>query len=141
MPRSVSSHEAPLHTTLPFVGRYSPAIARRIVVLPLPEGPASAMNSPAATENLTSSGMGVACRSSTSRPRPADAASAMPATHALGQNVAEGNRKQREEKEKRSHAAGRGIVKRLDAIVDRNGDRPRLARDAAPDHQDDAELA
>ena len=39
-------------------GRYSPAMLRRIVVLPLPDGPKIASTSPASQVNSTSSGIG-----------------------------------------------------------------------------------
>ena len=42
MPRSVSSHTSSPSAIRPRAGRRSPATARRIVVLPAPDGPTSA---------------------------------------------------------------------------------------------------
>src|SRR5205085_11519460 len=53
-PRAVSSHTS-LHSTRPARGRESPAMTRRTVVLPAPEGPARASGAPAATSNPTPS--------------------------------------------------------------------------------------
>jgi len=44
---------APLSWIMPVVGVSNPAIMRRIVVLPQPDGPSNAMNSPGVTDSST----------------------------------------------------------------------------------------
>src|SRR5690348_5816234 len=44
---------APSMAIDPSLGRMKPAIMRKVVVLPQPEGPSSEMNSPAASDRLT----------------------------------------------------------------------------------------
>ena len=55
MPRAVSSQVSPFASTRPCSGRSSPAATRRRLVLPAPEGPASARHSPCSTVSSTSS--------------------------------------------------------------------------------------
>ena len=122
--------------TIACAGFDSPAIARRIVVLPLPDGPKIASTSPASHENSTSSAIGVDWRRATERP-----ASATTRTHAARQRGGERQRGDGDDQQRRRHHAGRAIVERLHAVVDRHAQRARAARQVAADHQHDAELA
>ncbi len=61
MPAALSNQASPSITTRPAFGRYSPAIVRRIVDLPLPDGPTSASTSPGAQASAAASGMGSSC--------------------------------------------------------------------------------
>src|SRR3954471_15959933 len=57
-PRSGAATSSPPIETVPALGRSRPAMQRKVVVLPQPEGPSSTTISPAAMRKLTSSTAG-----------------------------------------------------------------------------------
>src|SRR3954468_23413782 len=112
---SVSSHVSPSQMICPKAGRYRPAIVRRIVVLPAPEGPISAVISPGRHVNARSSGIVPPCLILTVSPP--IVASGMPAAYMPGQAIDDGDRDNREDEEKRRHRACGRRVERLRTVV------------------------
>src|SRR5215203_3920169 len=135
----VSSQVSPSQMICPKAGRYRPAIVRRIVVLPAPEGPISATISPGRHVNARSSGITPPCLILTVSPP--IVASGMPAAHMPSQAIDDGDRDDREGEEKRRYRACSRRVERLRTVVDGERCGLGLPRDAAADHQHDAELA
>src|SRR5687767_11125809 len=116
-------------------------MARKVVVLPLPDGPTSARISPGSTSSAKSSGMGLCWRMRALRPVRAGAASAMAPADPLRQPVAQRDCRKRYEEEHRRHARRGDVVEGLHPVVNGDGDGACFARNAAADHEDDAELA
>src|SRR5581483_177988 len=112
-------------------------MARSVVLLPLPETPTSASNSPSAQDKSTLRGIGVLWCSSIRR---SPLLVIMPANPAR-ENVRDAQHKQGQRKQQRRHHVGSVIVEGLNPIVNRNGNRARLVRDTATNHEDDAKLA
>src|SRR5262245_24795366 len=90
-------------------GLDKPAIARRMVVLPLPDGPKIASTSPGSHENATSSAIGADCE------RVTDRRSAT--SHAARERRGQRERRYGNDEQRRRHHARRPIVKGLHAIV------------------------
>ena len=110
---------------------------RRIVVLPLPDGPKIASTSPGSHVNSTSSGIGAGLPEADRQAPISHGAAPHGATSAVvAISVGHGDGQQR-----RGHDAGAAVVEGLHAIVDGDAERARLARQVAADHQHDAELA
>src|SRR5436305_14595170 len=132
MPRERSSHISSPQVTRPRSGVWVPAIIRRIVVLPAPDGPASARHWPGATWSATSSSMS-----------PTGPASSASSTAENGRAYNESDSNQHgcgdDNQDRRKRERGRKIVCEL--VVDRQwhrlGDPPQRARE----HQRGAEFA
>src|SRR5215212_9457178 len=114
-------------------------MARRTVLLPAPDGPTRASNSPGAQVNSTLIGIeSVWCRVTLSSP--CVAGSGMALSDPAGQGVGDADRRNREGEEHRCHDAGARLIESLGSVVDRERDRLRLTRDAAAHHQHHSEL-
>src|SRR5688500_16592103 len=111
-------------------------MARRMLDLPLPEGPTSANTSPGAQASFASRAIGAGCLSSTCSPL-----SAMIPRPARGGEAGRADGKQRNDQQRCGHDAGGRRMDGLEAVVDGDGDGPGLTRYAASHHEHDAELA
>src|SRR5262249_33204472 len=107
---------------------------RRRVLLPLPDGPTRASNWPGGHAISASSDMGADWRARKRRPGSATAHS-----HAAGEQVHEPDGDEGKEQEQGGHGRRGTIVESLRAVVNRDGDRSRLARDVAAHHEYHAE--
>src|SRR5688572_15666592 len=105
-------------------------MARKVVVLPLPDGPTSARISPGCACTATSSAMGLCCRIVALRPVRAGAASATAPPDPLRQPVAQRDRREGYQEEHGGHARGGEVVEGLNPVIDGQGDRARLAGNA-----------
>src|SRR5437764_4102030 len=115
IPRAVSSHVS-LQSTRPARGRARPAITRRTVVLPAPEGPARASGAPGCTWSAT--------------------------PPASTRSIDQLHREEHRERDRRQHGPERERRRevRAEALVDRQRRRLRYPAERAREHQRGAKL-
>src|SRR3990172_11204277 len=110
---------------VPRVGRSKPAIMRKVVVLPQPEGPSSTKNSPSSIESVRS--LTATVRPNCLRTLTSRMPTALALDHAEGQaahEIALHEEGQHDDGRRHEHAGGRG---------DAPGDRARLDGDGGDD--------
>src|ERR687898_859487 len=106
MPRSTSSQTRSPHATRPARGATSPATTRSTLLLPAPDGPASARHSPAATSSATSSSRSPSrCSAVTASPP----ISVVPESIALEELDRQQDRDRRERPRRRRAERARGV--------------------------------
>src|SRR5262245_62950562 len=132
---AVSSHVSSPDRTTAVAGRYNPAIVRRIVVLPLPDGPNSATTWSDSQVNSTSSGIGATWRRRTKSLWSATAGHDAPRQRGRRHERDDGDDEQRG-----GHDTRRLVIESLHTVIDRDAQGARLAGQVAADHEHDAEL-
>src|SRR5688572_3797848 len=136
MPRSTSSQTRSPHATRPARGATSPATTRSTLLLPAPDGPASARHSPAATSSATSSSRSPSrCSAVTSSPP----ISVVPESIALEELDRQQDRGRDGDEHRRQREGGLEVGR--EALVDRERRGLGDAGQRAGEHERGAELA
>ena len=136
---------SPSNRMTPASGRSRPAIWRRIVVLPAPDGPNSTSIDPGrrSTSRRASIAKPPANRCATatrSAAAPAVSDAVFSHTDRCSEYV-DARIEERHDQQQQRRPRRRRVVERLHRVVDRDRHRPRDARQVAADHQHHAELA
>src|SRR3546814_17861022 len=115
-------------TLFPYTTLFRSAIARRIVVLPAPDGPMSATSSPGAQAKAATMGTGAEMRNDTSSP------SATAAAHAPAQAMDDDDRRDRPQQANKGNRSLGAVVQRLPTAIAPQPRRagPPRARPAPP---------